>query len=471
VTTRDDRTPEEKIRDRLLGRLRAELPSRSSYVAWYRGDGPVPAPPKKYSRAYAHFRSMSTNAWPRLVVDSLAQRIKMIGVDVGDDDTNLEIWNLLRANRFDSDQRLVTIDSLTTGTSYVSVFPSSVEPAFPRIVPESSLTTVTESAPADRRETVAALKVWYDEVARLWHSTLYLPDEIYKWSSSEPDETKPYATEDDDIVSETSKLPNLPVEDRFAWSARTVDDEAWPAPNVLGVVPIVAVPNRPDVYTPVFGVSEIGDLEPILKRADKLTLDLMLASELASFRQRWATGLDVPKDSEGKPVEPFHVALDRLWVSTSPETAFGDFGATDLGPYLRVPSYYLVSPSLVNPPSAEAMRAAEAGLVAKVRDQATSFGEAYEKVVRLALRIAGVDISEPEALTIEWADPETKSDAQLADAAVKWKEVGVPADEIWRRLGATPRDIVEWRQKAAAETALTALLTPVPSPAPETGAA
>jgi hypothetical protein len=206
-------------------------------------------------------------------------------------------------------------------------------------------------------------------------------------------------------------------------------------------------------------------------------LDAMLAAEVAAFRQKWATGLEVPRDPEtGKPVEPFRAAVDRVWISESPDSKFGTFEASDISQYLtaidaqiaslaaisRVPAHYLMQSNLANPPSAESLVAAESGLVAKVRERQRRFGEAWERVITLALAATGVGSG---VLEVVWQDAEMRNPAQVADAAVKLMTIGVPQRALFEYVGATPQQITEWTLEAAAAD-LAALATAPPAGGP-----
>jgi hypothetical protein len=46
--------------------------------------------------------------------------------------------------------------------------------------------------------------------------------------------------------------------------------------------------------------------------------------------------MDIPVDPEtNKPIEPFKAAVDRLWMAEDDGVKFGEFGATDLAPYIK----------------------------------------------------------------------------------------------------------------------------------------
>jgi hypothetical protein len=472
-------TPEmspEEWRSRLIARLLLQIPDKLRWSTWYAGTQAAPVVAKRYANAYRLLQTMTTNSWGGLVVDALAQRLKIEGIVTGDRALDVAAWRIFRANHLDADQRLAFTDALTTGHSYLSVWSNPADPDTPRILPESSLTMTHEVDPEDRRRPVAALKLWHDSLAHAWNATLYKADGIWKWTA--PFEDKPGRT----ITPTTA--PHAPVDGlvyltgeaakALEWDQRSPTGEPWPAPNPLGEVPIVPLVNRPTLHQPERGISEIAALEPVLSRTDKLTLDMLLASDFAAFRQKWAAGLEVPTGEDGKPIEPYTAAVDRVWVSTSPDTKFGSFDATDLRPYQqvidaakadisaisRVPSYYLVSPSLVNPPSAEAIIAAETGLVTKVTDQQDVFGEAWEHAFHLALRIAKLTTLEdqPPFTDLLWRDPATRNEAAQADAALKKAQLGIPQQALWRDLGATPEEIARWSAERVAEEATALIL-------------
>jgi hypothetical protein len=235
------------------------------------------------------------------------------------------------------------------------------------------------------------------------------------------------------------------------------------------VVPVVPFENRATILGG--GVSELEDCIPVLRRIDKLTLDKLMTSEFGSFRQKWATGLDVPVDPEtGQHVEPFKAAVDRLWVSKDDQTRFGTFDASELGPYLqaidaeiaslaaisRVPAHYLMQANLANPPSAESLIAAESGLVAKVQERQRRFGEAWERTLRLAIALdTNTAAAEVGELEVTWQDAEMRNPAQVADAAVKLQSIGVPERALWAYVGATPQQIDAWALEQASAQLVT----------------
>jgi hypothetical protein len=213
---------------------------------------------------------------------------------------------------------------------------------------------------------------------------------------------------------------------------------------------------------------------------------LLVALQYASFRQRWATGLSIPVDESpfladgetanpnfGKPIEPFEAAVNRLWVSDSPDAKFGDFAQTEVSGHLnayksavqslaaiaQTPPHVLLG-DLVNL-SADALAAAEASTQRKTAEYETLFGESWEQVLRLAAAADGdAAAAADDSAQVRWRDTEARSLAQTVDALGKMVQMlGVPAEAAWERIpGVTETDVERWRAMRAETDVLGALV-------------
>ena len=226
-------------------------------------------------------------------------------------------------------------------------------------------------------------------------------------------------------------------------------------PNPLGVVPVIELRNNARILGP--GESELINVLGLQDAINKLACDMLVASEYHAFPQRWATGLELDEDADGRPVEP-PSGPGRMLVSGDEATKFGTFASGDLGNYTRaietmvqhiatqsrVPFHYF----LINggqAPSGESIRSAEAGLVAKARRKQRSYGEGWEEAMRLAFRVIGDD-ARANAVGAEtiWADPETRTESEHVDAVQKKKDLDVPAEQLWEELGYSPDQIARF---------------------------
>jgi hypothetical protein len=226
--------------------------------------------------------------------------------------------------------------------------------------------------------------------------------------------------------------------------------------------------------------SELSAATDMQDRINLTVFDRLVASDYTAFRQLAVAGVKLPRETVVVDAEtgetrevaraPYEIGKDRLLVAENPDARFWAFEGDPLTGYLKAveqdvtqlaaitqtPPYYLTG-TMVNL-SADAIKAAEAGLVAKVGERMQFVGEDWEAVMRLALTLApGADVdpltlADPAAEVL-WADAETRSIAQLVDALVKMLQLGVPQEVVWEKLGASAQEIARWRGMADAEAA------------------
>ena len=176
--------------------------------------------------------------------------------------------------------------------------------------------------------------------------------------------------------------------------------------NAAGVVTLIELVPQPRTSRPPR--SELVSAVSIQDRINTVLFNRLVATDYGAFRQIWASGLRVARGvvkTEGgnvaQVVGPFNIGANRLLVNENPEGRFGSFPESTLRGYLdsveqdieqlaaitQTPAHYLLG-RLVNL-SADAIRAAEAGLVSKASRRALHLGEGWEEVVRLALQLVG----------------------------------------------------------------------------------
>jgi len=429
--------------------------SLSIYDDYYEGRHPLAFATPKFRDAFGiAFREFADN-WCDLVVDAVEERLNVEGFRLG---TNPEgdkrAWKIWQANQLDAESQLAHTEALINGRAYILVWDG--EPGNPSITVEHPTEMVCATAAGNRRVRTAAMKRWLDDSGYIF-ATLYLPDGLYKFRSRSKVTSNRIST-----VSPTN------------WQPREVRSELWPLPNPLGVVPVVPLYNRPRLLQP--GVSEIAKVIPVQNAINKLVMDMIVASEFGAAPQRWAVGLEVPKDPiTGQPQEIFKTMLDRLWTAKKTDVKFGEFGATDLTNFVKgiellvqhvasqtrtPPHYFYLSGQF---PSGESIKSAETGLVAKTRRKMRHFGETWEEVLRLSFRVIGdnrrANVTDSEVI---WRDPESRSENQHTDAIIKLKALNVPDEILWEKAGFSPTEIE--RMKAMRVVAVTSGEAPPGTP-------
>lgn len=423
-----------------LDRLYEELAGRQKYAkkmrCYYSGEHPLASLTEKARSGFQRLLEQARSNYVGLVVDATAERLQVDGVRIGDSEIgDPEAWRIWQANNLDADSDLLITESVKCSRSFMLVAPNPDDPKTPIVTGEDMTQAIVAYEPGGRRRRAAGLKAWEDDWTGELMATVYLPGGIYKFRAPKP----------------TRGLISKPK-----WTAREVDGEVWPAPNPLGVVPLIEMQNRPDLLGDC--MSEIEDVLDIQDRINKTLIDRLMAQEFSAFRQRWMTGYEVPTDESGQPIEPFKAAVDRLWVIEDDNVQVGEFQATDISPYLRAveadvkdmaartrtPSQYLLG-AMVNI-SGDALKAAESGLVSKVKQRQRPFGEAIEEVVRLYLKAAGDD-RDLSAIEVIWHNPEFRTEGELVDALLKMSTLGVPHEALWERWGASQTEIAQWREQ------------------------
>ena len=76
----------------------------------------------------------------------------------------------------------------------------------------------------------------------------------------------------------------------------------------------------------------------------------------------------------------------------------------------------------------------------KVERKQRDFTPAWREAMRLMFLARGVKATGKPM----WAKPQRQSLAQIADALVKLRQIGVPYEFLWAEAGASPEQIVEW---------------------------
>jgi hypothetical protein len=218
----------------------------------------------------------------------------------------------------------------------------------------------------------------------------------------------------------------------------------------------------------MFGETE-GEFETVIPICDRINTTIfagMLAQAYAAWPVRALIGSPLQLDENGDPVAPFSLSVDRLVQIENPDAKLQQLPESDLSNYVRfaemhirhlaavtkTPAHYLLGDTMANL-SADAIRASEAGLISKVRRHMVTTGEAWEAVMRLALQVESP--GDPRALAtsaeVKWRDPESRSQAEQADAAVKLATI-LPWQAIAEKiLGATPQEVAQWEAQKASD--------------------
>jgi hypothetical protein len=423
--------------------------------SYYEGEQPLSyLAPELQAEMDERIRQVVIN-WPQLVVDSLEERLDVEGFRFPEEaQADAELWRIWQANRLDSQSHQGHLDSFIQRRSYVIVGAREDDPDTPLVTVESALDVYAEHDPRTG-EVAAAVKRWcveHEGRSPTDYATLYLPDSTSWW------------------VKDTA---GVWVED----PDHERDD------HELGEVPVVPLANKARLKKPG-GVSELKAVIPLSDAACKIATDMMVSAEYHATPRRVAFGFGEEdfQDQQGRPVSAFSRIIGRVWA-TERRRGSGDDGGADViqFPEAQLKNFHDTLNQLAklvaslaglpphflgyateNPASADAIRSSESRLVKRAERRQREWGEAWERVMRLVLRIrdGGWD---PRVLSLEtiWRDASTPTIAQKADAAVKLHTAKiVPLRQTREDMGYTQAQIarMEEQDEAAASSAMQRIL-------------
>lgn len=442
-----------------LSRLDAERTRRAEVYDAYRElvDDVHPQPEsQETSQKFARMAGLSTTNLMGLAAEATAERMSVEGIRIGDEpDADKDAWRIWKDSDFDAGSDEAIAAALICERSFVSVAPPK-DGQNPKLSYEDPAQVVLAYSPEGER--IAALKVFGDEWTGDTFGTLYTPQYVVRM-----------VRRGDDDGSHNPLDP-------YRWLARQMPRGAQAVTrNPLGEVPFFELQNRP--------LGEIrSELAPLVlpqRLLNQTMFNIQAIAEYGAFRQKWATGIEIPRNPEtGAPIAPYEAHIAKLFVAEGSEARFGDFNATDLKPHLdlareiaghmarisRLPATYFLTE--VSNVGAETLALIVGGLVAKCRRRVKGYEPGLEGAMRLAFKALG-DARANERIEVKWAEMETRSMAQAADAAVKLTSGDNPvitpqtAQEKWLGMSQTERDRdAAWRLENGAGVDLAAAFNP-----------
>ncbi len=252
-------------------------------------------------------------------------------------------------------------------------------------------------------------------------------------------------------------------------------DDGWPVwwttdgqqdGDPLGV-PVVHFRHRP--FGDGHGRSRVRQAIPFQAELNKYLADLSDLIDNHALPQDYVTGVAGDNVS-------FKRVPGNMWQATSGDAKFGrlDASPTDnllaaiegvlsrLARKTRTPMHLLTGGT---PASGEALKTSESGLVMAAKVCQTDFGNDWEDVIRIGLRLAAVFGDGPELpdtimVETQWANAATRSDKDELETAMLKRQLGVSDYTLLQELGYDPE--VELARRAteahSAQAAVAGLL-------------
>lgn len=343
--------------------------------------------------------------WPGLVVNTVEARLDVEGFLLADgSDTDDQLWKWWQTNDLDLESSLLHSEVLGLGRAF-AIIGNHPEDGIPAITVHTEVGMAVNMDPLTR-EVAEAVRSYKDGNDTEWaaHYQPGLTEYHYKSQAGI------WVKDGSRTLRHGSQLP--------------------------AVVPFV---NRSRIGDHI-GRSEMADVLGLTDAACRTLTNMQLAQELLGAPLRGLFGVDDTdlEDVNGNPVSAIDLYMGRLLTSENADAKLMQLAGADLRNFTEVIQTYARQVSILtgipqhylglggeNPTSADAMRASENQLVKRVERHQRGFGEAWERVMRVALAVQGKKVDRATRLETVWRDAATPTLASKMDAAIKGKEAGL----------------------------------------------
>lgn len=448
--------------DRIYPRLNARRSDIEMAEKYYDGNHNLTFATKEWMRANGARYSEFSDNWCGVVANAEAERLQVLGIQYRGDDirsassVGLTTWDDWSRNEMDAQSSQGILMSLVAKRSYVSVWGDDqgdeVTPLYSWEHPANVEIEYDFRNPRLRR---AAIKTWVDEDHE--YAILYQAHTVWKWRRRHARSSL--------YIAPWAEQARTGQASKSGWEPwQESDDDTWPIGNPIGAVPVVEIPNRPLLRGEP--VSELGVVIPKQNAINLLWAYLFLAADFASMPARVLLNTDPPQrqllDKDGRIIGKVPVTMQEL-----NEKRFAVFNGKDakidqwdparldvftdavsimvghIAAQTRTPPTYLVTKSGMSNVSAEGLKASEIGLVKKAIEFQLFASPAIKEVIRLGHLVRGnAELADQTRLaTLRWANPEIRSEAQLADSLVKKRGIGYPVEYLMELDGISPGDM------------------------------
>ncbi|AIM50340.1 portal protein [Mycobacterium phage Omnicron] len=463
-----DEEYEGRLSDRQIGDLvqkmytlhleeRGKLDRIYEYVKGRRG---TPKVPEEASDEVKDIAKLSIKNVLRLVRDSFAQNLSVVGYRNLSAQENDPAWSDWQRNRMDARQAEVHRPAVQYGCAYVTVTPGPDGPEWRTRSPRQLLAVYDD--PVLDAWPQFALETWVAQKDAKPHRRAVLYDERYMYELD--------LGEIPVVGSGNGETASKPI------TVREVTDVIphGATDNGKPVCPVVRFINDRDADDMI-----VGEIEPLIGMQiaiNYVNFDRMLVSRFGATPQKVISGWTGSKN------EVLRASALRVWTFEDPEVKAQSFPPASLEPYNAVLNemvQHVAMEAQINPStvtsisnvSADALAACEHNMQLKLTNKRESFGESWEQVLRLSAAMGGdtATADDVRAETI-WRDTEARTFAAVVDGVVKLAQQGVPIEYLLPLVPGMTQQLIQAIKEAmragGAQKLVDRILATPPGPPP-----
>jgi hypothetical protein len=424
---------------------------------FFRGEQPLKYASEEWSKEHqTKYKDFSDN-WCEVVANSTAERINLTGFRLSPQNTGAgkpgmtpaekKLWETWRRAEGEYISQQGILETVVARRSYGYVW--RMDDDSPIIDWKEAESCIVQYDPITGRIPMYGVLTWDDIDRERQYAHLYTKKQVYQFWRPKLRRSVPGLTLDQ---------PTYELAGGWQFDADGSGD------NHLGEVPIVEFPNRPQLG---FGpLSDISGVKAMQEAINLLWAYLFASADYASMPARVVMGQAPPKipilDQNGvkigeRPIDSDTLTKGRMLWLTGQGATIGQWEAASLDVFTsvvetavghiaaqtRTPPHYLVANKGLSNLSGDALKAAEAGLIAKVKQTISYLEMPTRRMFRLiALQLGDAKLADRCLLgTPIWGDIESRSEAQAADAMLKRRQAGYPFEYLLEEMGKNPVEI------------------------------
>ena len=276
----------------------------------------------------------------------------------------------------------------------------------------------------------------------LGRMNIYYDNRVEKWQQSVTTVWEPFTENDDEIVD---------IDDngrKYKAAAVWLTDDGKATGESLGI-PVFSMKNYDDRSS--FGISDIDQVTIIQEIINKVTLDLLQASDMVGSPLITTTATASTEALYYKAGQIIHLGPGTSWQMHLPGDLsqlmnLKEASVLEMARLSGLPISRFTTTKAVA--SEGTLKQQEAGFLAKLENKQVIFGNAWEDAVRYSLLVDKiyndgtlVELNTDEINDLEidsqWQDLSPRSDMENADIAKIKKEIGVPDQAVFEAAGYT----------------------------------
>ncbi|PKO03052.1 MAG: hypothetical protein CVU43_04535 [Chloroflexi bacterium HGW-Chloroflexi-5] len=350
---------------------------------YYNGDQPLVYSSNRLAEIFGNSLASFKLNWCSVVVDSTLDRIDLKGFDVvkATAEANNKLDGIWNQYHLELDAEEVHKDALVTSESYVIAWKRE-DGTIDVYHNKSSMCHIFYDPDYPKEKKFAAK--WFFGTDDKWHITLYYRDRLEYYRSS------------------SKEMPSA----ASGFSRVKLDK---PATNPFGEIPVFHFKCP----------SELDDLMTVQDAINKTFVDMMVAGEFGSFKQRF-----IISDSDTTQLKNVPGGVWSIPKSEDGKDQVGEFSGEDLTKFWnavegmanyvsiksRIPKFYLTEVGAGI--SGDALIAMEAPLVHKAEKRIRQFSATWQEVGAFILKLSDMPVNQANVVTL-WG--RVKSEQPLAE--------------------------------------------------------